>query len=118
MLTKLMAAAVMIGALWVAGDSLYREFGSCDGTSGCASRVRQAPDCCSSTSGGCCEVTRSMCCSQSAASTSNCCDSVYTYCTRTGEVNLGSCCEVVDGRYRCRTSGEMLDECCCVPIPD
>jgi hypothetical protein len=115
MLTKLMAAVVMTGALWVAGDSLYREFSTCGQQSGCSSRAQRTIDCCS-TSTGCCEVTRSSCCSKTAVGA--CCDSPLTFCTRTGEVYEGCCCEVVNGQYRCLITGETSDECCCVPILD
>ena len=111
MFTKLMAAVVMTGALWVAGDSLYREFGTC--SHGC--RAQRTPENCS-TGSSCCEVTRSSCCAQAA--TSQCGNSHFSYCTRTDQIVEGNCCEAVDGRFRCLITGEVSDECCCVPVRD
>ena len=115
MLTKAMAAVVLMGALWVAGDSLYREFGSCHRSSGCAARVQTPPDCCS-TGGSCCEVTRNSILATAAVNPG--CNSVLAYCTRTDQIVEGCCSEVIDGQFRCRLTGEIRDVCCCVPILD
>jgi hypothetical protein len=69
MLTKMMAALVMTGALWVAGDAAYQSFGCCHAGSECCYPVseccfsaasQQTDDCCASGSDCCAPV--SECC--------------------------------------------------------
>jgi hypothetical protein len=114
----------MGGALLVAGDAAYKQFGCCTSRCNyspppcCATQPTPSSDCCSTKQPECCEAP-SACClltAKSAAKISECCNATYTYCTRTETINVGCCCEVVDGRFRCLLTGEISDECCCVPI--
>lgn len=120
MLTKMLAAIVMTGALWVAGDAAYQKFGCCFEGSDCCNPAREccvlaakqpASDCCS-TGSSCCSAVKS----NSNVETTRCCDSAYTYCMQTGEIYDGCCCEIVDGQFRCLITGVVSDECCCIPI--
>jgi hypothetical protein len=124
MLTKAITAIILSGALWVAGDAAYRQFGCCHLNDTCP------------LSGGCCHETPTQpsgdCCSQgasradllksccengaTAAKADACCDAAISFCTRTGEFYQGCCCEVVNGQYRCLLTGEISDECCCIPV--
>lgn len=118
MITKLMAAIVMTGALWVAGDSVYRNIEFCPFSGGCcSSRVRETPDC-GSTGSDCCSISRKSCCSQEQLVQTRCCDAPYVYCTLTGEIYEGCCCIIVDGRDFCVATGTFVDECCCIPLAD
>ena len=69
MLTKLCAAVVMAGALWVSGDAAYQSLGCCNAGSECCDPVseccvsatsQKTSDCCSSGSDCCAPV--SECC--------------------------------------------------------
>ena len=114
MLTKMMAAIVMTGALWVAGDAAYQKFDfGAQPKSCCLKKV--TPDCCS-TGSSCCEVSRKSCCTSTA--NARCCDAAYVYCTLTGEIYQGCCCIIVDGRDFCLATNTFVDECCCIPLPD
>ncbi len=127
MMTKMLTAIVMTGALWVAGDAAIQQFGcsfrcpfSSQGTGGCCvlATKPKAGDCCSSGSDWCTPARE--CCvgakvSGSAASAS-CCTTAFSFCTRTGEVYEGCCCEIVNGQYRCLLTGAVSAECCCIPI--
>ncbi|MBM3994205.1 MAG: hypothetical protein FJ303_08640 [Planctomycetes bacterium] len=126
MLTKMFAAMLLTGAVWVAGDAAYERLGCCHSQSECGelrptcgstSQVRR--DCCSAAknkASDCCSK-RSDCCSAGAnAKGRPCCDAAYTYCTQTGDVYEGCCCEVVNGRFLCLITGIVSDECCCIPL--
>ena len=120
MLTKMLAAVVMAGALYVAGDAAYQKFGCCptpaSGSCGSITSTDES-DCCASSS-SCCSAAKSSCCTTTVKA-AVCCDAEYTYCTRTGQVYEGCCCEVVGpGLYRCLITGEVSEECCCVPIQE
>jgi hypothetical protein len=109
MLTKMMAVVMMSGALWVAGDSLYREFGCCAKSRQCE-LISPTSDCCSEGSSDCCLVSRSACCAVAHAPAWQ---AMYVYCDQTEQVHF---CEVTDGEYRCLTTGEILPSCCCTPL--
>jgi hypothetical protein len=129
MLTKLLSAVVLTGALWVAGDAAYQKFDCCTQGSDCCNPPREccvlatkqkASDCCSRGS-DCCNPSRECCLaakSSSKAQTTSCCQSTYVYCTLTDEIYEGCCCEIVNGRHRCLVTGTVSDVCCCIPLND
>lgn len=131
MLTKIVTAVLLTGALVVAGDAAYQKIGCCfhgseccdpasecclnsanpTSTGNCCS-TQETPSCCSSVSRS--ALAKKSCCSE--ANPAPCCDAAFTYCTRTGLIYEGCCCEVVNGQYHCLITGIVSDECCCVPI--
>ncbi len=129
MLTKMLVAVVMTGALWVAGDAAYQRLGNCSTKCGtlprecCYSASTDDTDDCCSTGSECCVPSRE-CCLTAAKKTSTCCagegqaccDALFVYCTISGEVSVGCCCEVVDGERRCLVTGTAATPGCCIPI--
>jgi hypothetical protein len=110
MLTKLMAVVVTTGALGVAGHALVSEFG-CPFSGGCchSSKVEVKSNCCSTEqTSDCCSVSRSACCMAAPSS-----ESTFVYSESTGQVHL---VQRTDGGYQCVATGEILSECCCVPL--
>jgi hypothetical protein len=105
MLTKSIAVIAMIGALWVAHDSLHREFGC---HSHRCPQISASSECCS-TGVDCCGVSRSACCAQASR------EPLFVYCASTQEVHF---VERVDGKFRCMATGALLDECCCTPVDE
>src|SRR5947209_5262738 len=104
MLIKMLAAVALSGALWMAGDAAYQNFGCCSGSSECCYPPRE---CCfgatTPTAHNCCTEAKANCCAQEGTS---CCDASIVYCTRTDEFYEGCCCEIVDGRHLCLVTGE------------
>ena len=78
MLTKVLTAIVMSGALWVSGDAVSKQFDCCPFT-GCpfsasSCKPKASPGCCSSTT----PVKADDCCSPPSAAkalTPSCCES-------------------------------------------
>lgn len=127
MLTKMLTAMMMTGALWVAGDAAYQKLDCCFLGLDCCQPQRECcfratstkeSNCCLSGSDrgkpapACCAALKSDCC----ATKSSCCEATYVYCTRTEEVYEGCCCEIVNGQHRCLVTGIVSDECCCIPL--
>jgi hypothetical protein len=52
----------------------------------------------------------------------SCCSGVGSapllYCPLSDTVNAACCCDRVNGKWVCRHTGAVLDECCCIPIDD
>ena len=129
MLTKTLIAVVMSGALWVAGDAAYQQFGCCRQRSECntpspccTSTPAKSEECCPGGGSDCC-APPSACClltakarANAAQQTGACCEATFVYCTRTDSIYVGCCCEVVNGEHRCLITGETSKECCCIPI--
>ena len=40
------------------------------------------------------------------------------YCPLSDTINTHCCCDYVDGKWVCRYTGAVLDECCCIPLDD
>ncbi len=125
MITKILAAVMLTGTLWVAGDAAVRNFSCCYSGAECCNPPSECCLLAKTTTKSCCATkaaksVKSCCASNSTLVSANaaapCCDSAFTLCLRTGDVVEGCCCEVVDGRFLCLLTGELLDECCCIPI--
>jgi hypothetical protein len=71
MLMKTMIAVVMSGALWVAGDAAYKQFGCCNQRSAC-----NAPP-------SCCTITRTPSTGDCCAPESDCCEPARECCEKT-----------------------------------
>src|SRR5687767_10847426 len=98
MLTKVLTAVLLSGALWVAGDAAYQKLGCCFPTSECCDPPREccfdaenqsSSSSCCSTKSSCCDApsrssltAKKSCCSE--ANPVQCCDAAIVYCTRTG----------------------------------
>ena len=56
-------------------------------------------------------TARHSCCTAQAAAP-------LLYCPLSDTVNAACCCDLVGGKWVCRHTGAVLDDCCCIPLTD